>query len=294
MTEQGQSIHVEPFYYWLINFLPHNYYIWRCIVWGTAAILLIATFKRLGINATSAGLLFPLLLLQQFTVTRGCLGIALFLYAISFLFNPAAHKYLSYIFAIIGCGLSLFLHQSLPLFVIIAILALIPINKSVFILSVLLFPVIRAGIVPYVFDVLSSDIIMEDTASFAQRYFEADKSVANINGILRLCLEYVPRILIIIVLVKEYVFGKIKEPKYIVFLFKYSYILFYIALLFLGQEISSFISSRTIHIMSFSLTIVGAYYMTINKTRPLMLKFSIIFFIISDMYSFIYSIYKWW
>ena len=293
MIKFGESAHVEPFYYWLAQFLPHNYYIWRFIIWGIAAILMIATFKRLNINSSSVGIVFPLILLQQFTLTRGCLGIALFIFSLSFLFKPSKHKIISCIFAVLGCAISLFLHRSLPLFMFMALLALIPFNKTLILFSILLYPIIRVTIMSYVFNILDYGIFSEEVTDFAQHYLQGEQSTTNINGIIRRYFAYIPRFLLFFVLIKEYIFQKDKIDKFVKFLLQYSYILFYVALLFLGQATSNFIASRTIHMMCFPLSIVLAYYLTNNK-RSNLLKVAMFFFICSDLFSLMYFIYKCW
>ena len=294
MILYNSPIHVESFYFWLIKHLPHNYYLWRFVVWGAAALLMIGTFKRLNLNAEAVYLSFPILLLQQFTITRGCLGIALFLYSLTFLLKPASNKFLSLILGLCGCLLSLFLHRSLPLFIAISFLAIIPLNKTLIIISLIFFPILREGLIPYVFNIIGTGLFTSETEIFAQNYLEADKFVTNTNGILRICLDYLPRFLIFIFFIKEFDFTNKTIPKPIRFLFQYSYVLFYIALLFLGQSTSSFISSRTIHMMCFPLTIVLSYYITMNNKFPFMLKTALFFFFMSDLFDFIYSIYKWW
>lgn len=294
MLKFSEAIHVEDFYYWLIKVLPHNYYIWRLVVWGSATILMIATFKRYNLSPSAVGLVFPLLLLLQFTITRGCLGIALFMYSSSFILKPAKFKFCSYAFGIIGCMLSFFLHRSIPLFVIMFILAFVPLNKTLIILSVILYPVLRSVVMPYVFNFIGAGFLSAETADFAQNYLEADKYVANFNGILRLCLEYLPRFLLFFFLIKEYIFNKNYIAKPIKYLFQYSYILFYVAMLFFGQSTSSFVASRTIHMMCFPLTIVVAYNMTTNLKRSFLLKSAMFFFICADLFAFLYTIYTCW
>ena len=294
MIKFRSAIHVEPIYYWLIEHIPHNYYLWRFVIWGSAAVLLMATFKRLRLNALAVGLAFPLILLQQFAITRGCLGISIFLYASTFILKPDSNKLYSYCWGILCCVLSVFFHKSIPLFIAMSFLALIPLNRGLIIISIILYPILRAVAMPFVFDILGGSLFSTETAEFAQGYLESDKSIANINGIMRLCLEYIPRILIFIFLVKEYIFSKKEIPKSIRFFFQYSYILFYIAMLFFGQDTSSFVSSRTIHMMCFPLTIVCAYYLTTSEKRPILLKSALSFFILYDAFAFLYTIYKYW
>ena len=50
LRHSNYNIHIEPFYYWLIKVLPESYYVWRCAVWGVAAIILVLIFKRLKLK----------------------------------------------------------------------------------------------------------------------------------------------------------------------------------------------------------------------------------------------------
>ncbi|WFE83578.1 EpsG family protein [Parabacteroides chongii] len=212
-------IHVEPFYYWLIDFLPNNYYIWRLSVWGTALILLIATFRRYELNIRSVSFVFALLLLQQFTLTRGCLGISLFLYCSSFFIKPPSDLKIIYnILAILGCVFSLYLHKSIVLFVIISVCMLFPINKRIIWMMLLVYPILRGFVVPFVFDILNTGFLATRTTDFSMLYLEKEKSLANLNGIIHLFFQYIPRFILFYLLIKEYVINK---RKYLNILFIY-------------------------------------------------------------------------
>lgn len=65
-------------------------------------------------------------------------------------------------------------------------------------------------------------------------------------------------------------------------------------MLFFGQSTSSFVASRTIHMMCFPLTIVVAYNMTTNLKRSFLLKSAMFFFICADLFAFLYTIYTCW
>lgn len=289
-----EPIHVESFYFWLIECLPHNYYLWRFIVWGVALFILMSTFKRYKLNSNILGLTFALILLQKFVVTRGCLGIALFICALSLFSVPLKSRALSYTIGVIGVIVSIFLHQSLPIFIAIFILSFVPLNRFTVFVSLILFPVIRVGLIPHMSDFLSLNIFSSDTINFAASYLEDDKSVANVNGLIRQVIELLPLVCIFILLVKEYIFKKNFIDKPMKMLFKYSFVLFYIAMLFFGQQTSSFVSSRTIHMMCFPLMIVVTYYMSTAKKRNYLLNLSLICFFFADIYAFLYTIYKTW
>ena len=57
---------------------------------------------------------------------------------------------------------------------------------------------------------INSGFFSDETADFAQHYLQSEQSIANFNGILRLCLDYIPRFLIFIFLIKEYILQRIQ------------------------------------------------------------------------------------
>lgn len=289
----NECIHVEPFYYWLIQILPHNYYIWRFVVWSMALLLILGCCRRYYLEPYTVSYVFPLILLQQFAVTRGVLGITLFLYALSFIFNPIRNRYISYLIAIIGCMVSMVLHRSLPLFAAILLLSFFPFNKRTVSALIILFPILRFFALPFVFEVLGANIFSEQTIEFTTNYLESEQSKANANGIIRLIIDYIPRFLIFYVLIEEYVYKNATMSKPMKIMFRYSFILFYIALLFLGQETSSFVTNRTLHMMCFPLLLVLSYYLyQVERTR--LSKFAMFSFVVSDLFSFSYMIYSCW
>lgn len=287
-------VHIEEFYYWLVQVLPQNYYIWRLAIWGTSALIYIKVCKVNKLDSRIVGFIFPLILLQQFSITRGCLGIALFLLGISIFFKQDRQNKALYLWAVCAIVASSFLHKSLPLFIAIATLALIPLNKKTFILLLILFPILREVVIPFVFDFIGSGFFDKETASFATSYLEDEKSEMNLNGLLRSFFEYIPRFLIFYALIKYFVFKKVYLPRNIRFFFKYSFVLFYIALLFFGQETSSFVTSRTIHMMCFTLLVPIVYYlMYMPRTR--LIKGAMLLFILNDLlFDYIYQIVKQW
>ena len=295
MLIYNESIHVEEFYYQLIKFLPANYYVWRFVVWGTALMILIHTLRRLKIDSTFVYLVFPVILLQQFAVTRGCLGIAVFLMSVSYIINPnPRYKIISIILGYLFAVISLFLHQSLIIFAIIFLFALIPITKNVFFILLLAYPIIRAIILPYTINLLGTGFFDDETVSFATHYLNSEQSVANINGIIRMIVEYIPRLLVFYFLIKQFVFRQNEYPRVIRIMFQYSFVLFYIALLFWGQETSSFVTNRTIHLMCFPLMITLTYILTQYRTVPKYMKLVLFSFVFSDLYAFSYTIVKTW
>ena len=293
MVLYNVRIHIEEFYFWLVQVLPQNYYIWRFAIWGSAALIYIKVCKVNKLDSRIVGLIFPLILIQQFAVTRGCLGITLFLLGASVFIKREKQNKALYIWSVFAIVASLFLHKSLPLFIAIAALAFIPLNKKTFIILLILFPILRGFVLPFVFDFIGSGFFDKETASFATSYLEKEKSEMNFNGMLRMILEYAPRFIIFYVLIKCFIYRKVLIPRNIRFFFNYSFVLFYIALLFLGQATSSFVTNRTIHMMCFTLLIPTVYYLQ-NTKRSRTEKNALLLFMCSDLFAFAYQIITCW
>lgn len=294
MLHYHYPIHVEQFYYWLIDFLPSNYYLWRFVIWTVALVLLIKAFKRLNLDPSAVCFVFPMVLLQQFTVTRGCLGISLFLYSYSLIVGRSKNKILSFVIGVVGCIGAIFLHRSMPIFIIIFLASLVPLNKYTILIIILTIPVARTVVMPYVNDILQSDLINSNTSDFAVLYLEGQKSEVNINGVIRMLVDYFPRIMIVFILIKDY-FWKGRYISYpMKILLQYTIVLFFVAILFLGQETSSFVTNRTIHMMTFPLTFVMSYYLMQEKRHKIIMKVTMLGFMLADLYAFAHTIYKNW
>lgn len=293
MCKVGYSVHIEEVYFWLLNILPKNYYLWRFVIWGGASLLLIITFKRYNLNHSIVAFLLPVILMQQLAVTRGALGISIFLLATSFWMKPIeGRKVLSFLIGILGCIASLFFHRSMPLFILVYFVSFIPLTRFTISLLLILFPVFRVHVIPLIIKLFDIGLFNAEVQRFSIKYIEGERSVANLRGIIQQTVEYLPRFIIVYVIVRYVILKKDCWPSYVVQLSKYVYVLFYISLLFYGQEISSFMSSRTIHMLTFPLIVVFAYILSQNTNKTI-LRTSIILFVVAGLYSFLHSIYKW-
>ena len=294
MVQYRTPIHIEDFYYWLIEVLPKSYYLWRFVIWTSALWLLMKSFKRLGLDFAGICFVFPMLLLQQFTITRGCLGIALFMYSFSLISFPNRNRLMSYVLGVVGIIGSLFLHRSMPIFISVFLISLIPFNKYTIIAILLALPIARTVVMPFVTDLLENILIDSETSDFAALYLEGSKSEITVKGMIRQVIDYAPRVALFYILIKDYYWkGRpIKGP--IKILLQYSIVLFVLAVLFLGQETSSFVTNRTIHMMCFPLTCVLAYYLMQENRHTLLMKLTMFGFLLSDFYAFAYTIYKTW
>ena len=180
------------------------------------------------------------------------------------------------------------------IFVLIFLLSFIPLNRITIPLSLLLFPIIRVGLMAKVTYILSADILSSYITDFAISYVEREKFVANIYGQIRQLIDIFPFVLLFATLVKEYIYRNTYVNRWCIILFRYSYVLFYVSMLFLGQQTSSFISARTLHMMCFPLTIVVANYMSHSPRTDMLFKVSFLGLGISNLFAFVYTIFKMW
>lgn len=233
LGEDAYSLHMEPFFYWLIEVLPNNYLIWRTAIWLPAAILIAISYKKMNINSSYATVFFFVFALTQtFYYLRNILGFALLTFAITYLSIGKQNKYFKLlIFSCIVIA-SWFLHKSMPLYIFLVIIAiLLPHDKRYLIAAAITIPIISSVILT-----ISAEILQELNIEKGLGYLEADRVFTlNWKGIIGYIIQYAP-----IVYFYYIAFSK-PLPKdnpnftcYKVFLL-YSFFIFCISFLFLGK-----------------------------------------------------------
>lgn len=295
ILKQHQAVHVEPFYYYVAELIPFNYYLWRLVIWGGAFFLYLRCAKHFDIDARGFGLLFSLILLFHFALTRGVLGISLFLISWTWILdNKAKNRWLTLLFSLVGIICSYFLHKSLPLFLLMALFAYIPLSRKHYVLAIIFYPLICVGFSFIMDSVINSGLLGIKSQYLLEGYMGKEKLDLNIKGYIVRILTYIPYFIVFYVLINYFTDKKnIISYKSKIF-FQYSFILFYIALIFEVQPVSSFMSSRTLHMMCFPLTIVLSEFVKKQNKYPKKLKFALFLFALVAFYTVTYFIYKWW
>ncbi len=259
----------EPFYYWLTMHLPHSFLLWRFAIWGTASFLMIWSAKKLKLNADVFCFIVPLLFLTQLSVTRGAIGLALMVFCtILFIQSLESKKIVLIIVALLGLFASSFMHKSMIVFLAILVVSyFIPLNKSTFIISLIIFPFLYTLAIQYFLEFAFFERMNEDQINLITRYQSSEGSIMNSNGILMTIFEKSILLLLVFNMTKKYLFDKMKTSKAQLFIYKYAYIMIYVSFLFLGQDISDWISNRTIHAASFALVLCATQCFDTNKTE---------------------------
>ena len=282
----------EPIYFWIAQNLPDNYFLWRFSIWGSAALLMIYSLKKIGVHASYAGLLMPIFFWCQFSVTRGALGFCLIINALIYLFNN--NNYIKKGLAVAALLASVFLHNSMMAFLlIIPIACLMPFNNKTIKISLIMFPFFYGITILITNNLIDLNILSIGTENLAEGYISKHNSELNILGIAFDLLNFSGQLLMLYLSIKFILSKKKVVDKPIIFLIKYGYILVYISFLFYWQGVSSFISSRFLHASTFPLIVVYSYYMQHHKINK---NDRVVMFLLGlyAFYKLLYAMYKWW
>ncbi len=282
----------EPIYYWIANKLPDNYFLWRFSIWGSAAMLMVFSLKRVGVYASYAGLIMPIFFWHQFSLTRGCLGFCLIVLALILLFENT--NIYEKVVAIVAILASINFHNSMTAFLLIIPLAvLMPFNNKTIKLSIIMFPFLYGVTVFVTNNLMELNILAAATENLAEGYINKQHSELNFFGVAFDVLNFSGQLLMLFLSTKFILDHRGKINNSVAVLTKYGYILMYISFLFYGQSVSSFISSRFLHASTFPLVVVYSYYMQhhiINKKD----RVSMCLLGLYAFYELIYPMYKWW
>lgn len=240
--------YLEQFYMYLMSLSQGNYLIWRLFVWGGASLFIILTCRRLKISSYYFGAIFlSLTLVHAYYYLRNSLAFALFFWGLSFFYVTNNKRILSYIVGISGVFFSLFLHKSMPFYLFVTLICfMLPFNKRIIRISLCCFPILYVFVSVFVsiflnLDIFNDSIIQER----GMEYVESDYSQnLTIFGYLQMVIIRFPVLLCLYYSIKNIYVLKTKVHPVFEFYLKYSYVMIYISLLFVGQGMSEHISLR--------------------------------------------------
>lgn len=289
-TTNIRAMHMEDFYIWLIEILPNDYNLWRFFVWGLSTIVAVWTFKKYRLNSQFACLIFALMLMQYFAAPRNSLGYMVLFLGVAWLFYPKHKTLATILIGILIILSSTFFHKSMFLYILVICISLIPFKKSMYIISLILFPVLYISFIKL--SVFILPYIAGDTESLSSgmMYLEKDEVlVANFNGLIRLLIQRTPIFILVFLAVKSIIFKGEKIPYVFKVLLNYTYILIYISMLFYGQKTSGLLSTRFWDASIYSVMIFTAYYF---YSRPSKLLTKCLFLLLfANFFDFAYLLY---
>lgn len=241
--QKGDSLqieHMENIYVWLKKNLNYNYLLWRLIVWGSASIFIVTSFKKIKIDSSLAIVVFlTFALVQCFYYLRNSLAFSILYFGVVlYTTRTKRNNLLSWTIIIFIIAISWYFHKSMPLYIILSIIAMfIPLRKGYILGSIIIFPLLYYGVYGISESFLSSDIWMTD---YGLRYLEAENSLyINWRGYVMLMIKYIPYIYISIVYLKSFTRSEKTQKTF----FLITYMLIYLSFLFMYQG-SNHLSSR--------------------------------------------------
>lgn len=289
----NENIHLEEFYFGLIQILPISYSIWRLAVWGLAAIVFALLLKRLNFNAQFSSLLFALILMTTFPNLRNVLGYIVLYYSVVLILFEKKNIVTNCIIGGIGIVCSFFLHKSMFMYILLLGIALVPFNKWVYIISWIAFPILYKYLYSISEYFLINSFANDQSITTGINYLNSDfNTYANLNGLIRLIVNRTSIILLLLYAIICVIFKKSDNINYGMKVFlQYSYILIYLSFLFYGQQVSAFFSSRFWDAALYPMTIFLIYYLY-NRRNIRFVRMCLYFLIVSNLYDFAYSLYK--
>lgn len=293
MYKSGILIQVEPFYLSLIQALPYNYYLFRLVVWGIAAILLFYSAYRIKLDSKDVGFAMAITLLPYFSQTRGSLGFTLLLLSMT-LVIAINQKISVRLLGVVGIFLSISFHKSIPIYILLIPVAyLLPLKQKYINASLILFPILYTSMSMLSTSVLQLTFLDEITVEKGNSYLDREATEFNTTGMFFNIFQWISIVLLMFIMTKYYINNKDNCNKTILFIHKYAYVVFYVAFLCFGQAFSSFLYSRTLHFGYFPLLFSFAYYLQ-NTYRNKLDKIVILLLTLSSFKEIAYHIYKWW
>jgi len=184
--------YMEPIYYWLSDFVNHNYLLWRILVWGSALFVVLLIFKRLELDLQIVFLILFLCYINLFSYARASLACAVYFLGFTYLIKPAKIKILSYIWGITIILCSHFFHNSIFFLIAITPLIIIPMNKFT-IGPIIIIAIALASIAyQYFYSNISYFIGADNYADRFLSYTETHKSLMGdgISDVLEIVLRY--------------------------------------------------------------------------------------------------------
>lgn len=293
IVQSKQYVHMEDLYCWLVFNLPKEYFIWRFCVWGLAALFWVGTLKLQKQDTNFAGLLFVLVVFYLFVGARQALCFSVQYFALTLILNRKTNKFSTLIIPIILLVISLSLHKTAIVYILIIAFSFLPLGKRSLIISILLFPVIYK-----IFDQLAGVFIHSysgvngENADTMERYMNGESLESNMNGMIRLVIDRTPIILLLSYSLFQLYFKRcVDVPKLWKVLLNASYILVYISFLFTGRDVSKFIAPRFWDAAFFPLTLFFGQFFYKNRKHHFF-KICVMLLIVSKFFTMAYTIYK--
>lgn len=291
----------EAIYNWLATISENNFFIWRALIWIPACLFMYYTAKRLDL--LNRNFLVAMLLFGSFlSYTRGMLGHAMLVFGSVLLVDKKSTTF-TQIIGVFIVALSYYFHKSMYVNIIFAILAFIPFGKKSINISLILFPFLTI-VATYIVDNIASGVLdlslADGVGGVGDRtigYVSKEKTFRNANGILAIIIQFIPQYIALFYLYRkvmiENIFGKEKRNVYR-YLFKLTYVAFYIASLFFFVNTSNWIYERFKYMGFFPMVFALGKVWSIEQKSSKTIRIIILLQGLSILWMLSYRLYKWY
>ena len=203
-------LHYEKPYYYIVNIVQNNYFLFRLVVWGCSLLLYLSTAKRLRIDKSTFVFYLCICIVQLTAVSRVCLAYALAFYGFSFLVEPITKKGSNLVSFVVGSliiAISVFFHRSALFLLAVLPLSLLKIDKKSIWLLAIAFPflviIVNTNIFGYVFNFDQTDASLLDSET-ATYYLDSDKeSILGVGRIIERILKYGGQVVMLFLIVRN-------------------------------------------------------------------------------------------
>lgn len=236
----GVEHHLEPLYFWIMSVLPHSFFLYRFVVWGTAALFVVLTFKQLGIESQFSTIVFTLVcLLPCFYYLRNALGFSILYYVVTCILThrkgPIGMRIRNYCIWGALLYLSYLTHTSMPLYYLIVLVAIfLPLNKYVATIFFIGLPVLGTFLMEFA-NIFMIYVTLE-TAEAGVGYLEKTEGYDfSMMGLAFQAFMLAPYIYSMYIATKDHIFGKDASDKNLKFYLMATMVLFSSSFLFMGK-----------------------------------------------------------
>lgn len=287
---------IEIVYAYITQFVSRNYLLFRIIVWGAASLIVFWAIKRyLGSGFYGLYVLF-VSYMGVFSYARVSLSMSIFFLGLSFL-SINNKKFIYVLCGLILIAVSFEFHHSALLLIALTPIVLVPFNKKLFILILILLPLF-SFFLEHAFQFLAvSDLFSEETVKGGvsggiASYLEAEES-QDMSIIMRLRKVYGYLTFIIpFIIISISVFNKKKEleiSKGLLQLYKVALGIIIVSLCTIPIFGGGVMFYRTLYMLMIpnSILIVGLFKESIlsYKRFRFIISFNMIYMIIDYLYS---------
>lgn len=216
-------LHYEKPYYYIINIVHNNHFLFRLVVWGGSLFLYWQTAKRLKIDKSTFVFYLCIVIVQLTAVSRVCLAYALAFYGFSFLAQPITRKGSNLFSFVLGSSIILFsllFHRSAIFLLAILPLSLFNFNKkTIWLFALAISPLVVMAytqLFDFIFNFEQTDIFILDSET-AMYYLDFDKiRVLGWGQRIEFSMKYGSHIAMVILIVKSILNNSYKVwPKHV-------------------------------------------------------------------------------